>query len=499
MCYLNRTYHVLLTFTCQIVDKMPHLGTYSRNQMCEASLSRSSLLPFLDFGFRSRYVPRRTGKKRKIMKCKLMLSHLLVRGLFLALATTAMASNSWYVDGVNGNDNNNCKTPETACKTINHAISLSSRHDFIRIAAATYTENVGIPFALDIIGSDASTTIIDGGSGGSVFGIPSFAMVALSNVTVSHGYAQNYGGGIFIQNNGTLTINNSIISDNTVGGRGGGGGVFVAANAMLTINISTVIGNSAGHNRPGSSGGGILNNGGTVTINKSTITGNQANSFGGGICNFGTLTVNNTTVSGNGDGGIYNGGTLTVVKSTISGNTTSGGGGGITNDGRILTITNSTISGNLASDGGGLALSSGKTTISNSTIQGNPRGLGVVQGGSATITLQNSIVSDNFGGNCHGSVTSSGYNLSSDNTCNFKSTGDMNNTDPRLGALGDYGGPTQTLPLFADSPAIDAGNPNGCTDANGHLLKTDQRSFPRPGKYKHDKRCDMGAYERQTD
>jgi hypothetical protein len=44
------------------------------------------------------------------MKCKLMLSHLLVRGLFLALATTAMASNSWYVDGVNGNDNNNCKT-----------------------------------------------------------------------------------------------------------------------------------------------------------------------------------------------------------------------------------------------------------------------------------------------------------------------------------------------------------------------------------------------------
>ena len=154
------------------------------------------------------------------MKCKLMLSHLLVRGLFLALATTAMASNSWYVDGVNGNDNNNCKTPETACKTINHAISLSSRHDFIRIAAATYTENVGIPFALDIIGSDASTTIIDGGSGGSVFGIPSFAMVALSNVTVSHGYAQNYGGGIFIQNNGTLTINNSIISDNTVGGRG---------------------------------------------------------------------------------------------------------------------------------------------------------------------------------------------------------------------------------------------------------------------------------------
>jgi hypothetical protein len=30
-------------------------------------------------------------------------------------------------------------------------------------------------------------------------------------------------------------------------------------------------------------------------------------------------------------------------------------------------------------------------------------------------------------------------------------------------------------------------------------LKTDQRGKPRPGKYKHDHRCDMGAFERQSD
>jgi hypothetical protein len=95
-------------------------------------------------------------------------------------------------------------------------------------------------------------------------------------------------------------------------------------------------------------------------------------------------------------------------------------------------------------------------------------------------------------------MTSDGYNLSSDNSCDFDNTGDLNNTDPKLGPLQNNGGPTQTQALLSGSPAIDAGNPSGCTDGNGNLLKTDQRGRPR-----HDKEdsggCDMGAYERQKD
>jgi len=54
------------------------------------------------------------------------------------------------------------------------------------------------------------------------------------------------------------------------------------------------------------------------------------------------------------------------------------------------------------------------------------------------------------------------------------------------------------MPLLSGSPAIDAGNPSGCTNGNGHLLKTDQRGFPRPDE--EDKSgCDMGAFERQQD
>ena len=93
---------------------------------------------------------------------------------------------------------------------------------------------------------------------------------------------------------------------------------------------------------------------------------------------------------------------------------------------------------------------------------------------------------------------SNGYNLSSDNTCNFNGPGDLNNTDPRLGSLGYYGGSTPTIPLLSGSPAIDAGNPSGCTDGQGNPLKTDQRGLPRPDQ-EDTGGCDMGAYESQSD
>jgi len=116
-----------------------------------------------------------------------------------------------------------------------------------------------------------------------------------------------------------------------------------------------------------------------------------------------------------------------------------------------------------------------------------------------TVVLKNSIVADSpSGGNCSGNMSSHGYNLSSDYSCNFNSSGDRNNIGPMLGTLGNYGGPTQTIPLLPRSPAIDAGNAIGCTDGSGNLLKTDQRGYPR-----HDpedaRGCDMGAYEKQSD
>jgi len=401
------------------------------------------------------------------MKHRLGFSSLLLLALSSGSAPTALASSQWYVDGVSGSDNNNCKSRQHACKTIGHAISLASSGDSVMVAAATYKENLTVAFSLKVIGASAKTTIIDGGAVNTVVRIPSAKPhVTLSGLTIQNGLA-NYGGGI--SNSGTLTINNSTITQNHAGPAIGAGGGGITNRGTLTMNKSTISGNAV---FGGVVGGGGIANAGMLKLNDSTVSGNTAEGTsmadGGGISNGGTLTttIDNSTITGN---------------SVISHSVGNAFGGGVSNYGsshkHTLVISNSTLSGN-------------------STKAGFTGGIANFTGNIAT--LQNSIVANNQTGNCGGTMTSNGYNLSSDNTCNFKGAGDLNNTDPKLGQLGNYGGHTQTMPLLFGSPAIDAGNPGGCTNGNGHLLKTDQRGKPRPDK-EDTGGCDMGAYERQKD
>ena len=77
-----------------------------------------------------------------------------------------------------------------------------------------------------------------------------------------------------------------------------------------------------------------------------------------------------------------------------------------------------------------------------------------------------------------------GHNLDSENSCQFNGTGDLINTNPRLGPLQDNGGPTFTHALLQDSPAVDAGDNNGAP-------ATDQRGVSRP----QGSTVDIGAYE----
>jgi hypothetical protein len=461
------------------------------------------------------------------MKQRHLFSWLPAMFLSLALAPAAWASNIWYVDGVNGNDSNDCMSSQTACQTIGHAIALSHWNDAIMVAPATYVESLTIRKSLKIIGSDAATTIVDGNQAGSVITVSnSKASVSLSNLTIRNGKAQ-YGAGV--NNAGSLDIGDSTISGNFAIARdisvpvASGGGVLNGG--ALWIRNSTISGNGAyayrlreeggGEVDAFASGGGIDNEG-TLRMSNTTIIGNYAwvdrgGASGGGVHNGGTLAIKNSTIRQNvveseiavDGGGIHNLGTLTLNNSTISNNKTlsqwpSLDHGGAISNGGTLTINNSTISGNGTHGVVAGVFNQAELTISSSTISGNtnytPGSIGGIVG---TATIQNSIVAKNWGGNCGGTMTSNGYNLSSDGTCNFIGPGDMNNTDPMMGWLSNHGGPTQTIPLFSGSPAIDAGNPNGCTDGNGNLLTTDQRGYLRPDK-QHSGGCDIGAYERQT-
>ncbi|MGH7129390.1 MAG: CSLREA domain-containing protein, partial [Planctomycetaceae bacterium] len=162
-----------------------------------------------------------------------------------------------------------------------------------------------------------------------------------------------------------LTIDGDLDGDGTpditVDAQGGSRVFLIASGAEATLEGLVITGGAF-------SGGGILNDGGTLTVTNSTFSGNSAG-YGGGIRNDnGTLIVTNSTFSGNygSSGGIHNNaGTLTVTDSTFSGNTGYGYGGGIVSAGPT-TVTNTTFSANNASYGGGIANDYGGTlTVTN--------------------------------------------------------------------------------------------------------------------------------------
>jgi hypothetical protein len=420
------------------------------------------------------------------------MKHKLTTALLLALCVPIASATTWYVNGVSGSNSNNCKSPTTPCKTIGHAISLAASGDSIIVAPATYTENLTIGKNLNILGSGATTTIIDGGGAATVVTIPNTsAHVTFSKLAIRNGQANlvvigftraSAGGGI--NNSGTLTLTNSIVSGNLA--------PIPCIHFFMFCEI-----------RGGTAWGGGIYNSGALIISNSTISENHAGSycnatpcsaFGGGIYNRGTLMmIKNSTLTGNSAG--------TACSTSI--NCQVGVGGAFYVFGGTVMLNNSTVTGSSAyrcsgvcsGTGGAVVNGSGNLAMNNGTVSGNSAG-GIFNSGTAT--LQNSIVANNSGTNCGGTITSHGYNLSSDGSCAFSNSGDRDNTNPVLGTLGNYGGPTPTIPLLSGSPAIDSGNPNGCTDGQGHLLKTDQRGKPRPD-IEDTAGCDMGAFERQSD
>jgi predicted outer membrane repeat protein len=157
--------------------------------------------------------------------------------------------------------------------------------------------------------------------------------------------------------------------------------------------------------------------------------------------------------------------------STISGNSAGTSGGGISvSPGSIgvnldSSIVNSTISGNSAGTSGGGIGTSTTLRVANCTITGNsaPSGGGIYNVGSSEIsnTILNAGASGENIFNDGGTVTSVGYNLSSDDGGGYlNGPGDQINTDPLLGPLQSNGGSTFTHALLPGSPAIDAGDPN---------------------------------------
>jgi hypothetical protein len=169
---------------------------------------------------------------------------------------------------------------------------------------------------------------------------------------------------------------------------------------------------------------------------------------------------------------------------------------------------NSTFSGNDGGVTGGGIKVVGTTELYNVTIANNEAGTGggVYIPGAGILYAKNSIFSDNLdsapgtpNADCSGTLNSLGYNLIGDPSgCTIVgTTGNIIGASADLNPLQNNGGPTLTHALQPGSPAIDAGEPNDCTDADGEPLYVDQRGFARPvdGDGNGSARCDMGAFE----
>ncbi len=350
------------------------------------------------------------------------------------------------------------------------------------------------------------------------------------------------GGAIRSISTGSLTISDSLLTNNRVSGAFARGGAVETDSGAIEIVRSTLSNNRA--DSSGGGGGAVHSETGDVTLIDSVITGNVATSVGGGVGIFqgdvlainSTLSQNQSTKTG---GGIWAfSGAVTLTDSTVPGNSTVGDfafGGGIFTFSGAVTLTNSTVSGNSTAgngaDGGGLWFDDSTVRIVQSTITGNVSsarggGIGMLADNfndDERLTIHNSMIAGNQDsdadspapdfvapgdpendlevrhsliGNTSGTSltnTADGNLLGVDWTTVLVSHTVDGTVAP---LLADNGGPTQTHALLDGSPAIDAGDDALAVDSDGNPLTTDQRGAPFVRI--SDGTVDIGAYEQQA-
>ncbi len=267
-----------------------------------------------------------------------------------------------------------------------------------------------------------------------------------SNRADSDSNGTGVGGAVNITGNGAFTIFNSTFAGNSASNAGA---VQVDPTPQpVTIGRSLFLNNKAAENISSSAGALAVTSSGPVVIGSSTFTGNQlvggSGSRGGGLYLAATSPVNRVTIS----------------DSTITGNSGATDGGGIYSTEAVPGALPPVIRNTILFGNGGQA---------GPDIRNGP-GSPVDVAFSLIGTLANS-----------GPVSQTGPNLIG--------------ADPQLGALSPNGGATQTLPLPAGSPAIDAGFSANPTDQRG-VARIDDN--PAVANAAGGNGADIGAYEAST-
>ncbi|MFQ3612241.1 MAG: choice-of-anchor Q domain-containing protein [Cyanobacteriota bacterium] len=349
-----------------------------------------------------------------------------------------------------------------------------------------------------------------------------------NNSTLIRNQSEGNGGAI-VAEEGTITISDSQIENNSASTSGGGisGNIVNVSNSRIFLNkanngggiqaidVKLENGSRLFNNQAKSSGGILAQN---VFVRNSTVEGNIAESGNAGGISAEVVEIDQSLINNN-KAANFGGGLFalkaTVLDSEITNNTTGNNGGGL--DAKQVNVSGSTFSGNRAGVGGAIAASS-ELKLVNSTLSNNLEGGGVLAQG--VVQIINSTIAENIGDGLFLSNSASSatihnsifFNNSDGDIIDFSgsdivtgsrnlignpnSTGGLNPTDnllginPQLAALTNNGGPTQTRALLENSPAINAGSNALATDAG---LNFDQRGsgFPRIVN----DTVDIGAFE----
>jgi hypothetical protein len=212
------------------------------------------------------------------------------------------------------------------------AVQAAADGDVIEIAAGTYLLDETISLygpSVDILGAvdgkGRPATILDGQGSRQVLGmllLPG-STPRVENVVITNGFAE-YGGGMFLRG-GAPVFENCVISGNHADIQGGA--MFLNGDASPTFIGCDISGNTAAHPRFESlgQGGAAWISEGVVTLVDSEVSGNSAQSAGGGFgfSSSGQIVLDNSRICGNvAPGGpdssqIAGAGTVTVVSGCV--------------------------------------------------------------------------------------------------------------------------------------------------------------------------------------
>lgn len=301
-----------------------------------------------------------------------------------------------------GSDSNQCESWAYACKTVKHAIEKSVLTDtIIYISGDKFTENLTVPLPIHFVGSDAASTIIDGGGIGRVFNITTTAgAVTFQDLTVQNGTMADHGGGIYAA--GSISLTNVNVMTNTVNAAGKHGGGVYATGPLTLTNVTMQNNRTSGTN---AFGGGVYANNISL-ITSARFIGNQATVSGGGLY----VTTEGTTISNTqfltntnvgwpgrtGGGAFFSGGKIVLTNSLFQGNSSNSGGGCYVNKAggdNSLTVNGVRYVGNSAGNGGAIYDNGSNASVTNVLFDSNSADYGsalYMQGYTSGGTLLNS-------------------------------------------------------------------------------------------------------------